>query len=397
MRRRQPPAALSLLLFDMDRFKVINDLYGHLTGDQVLVQVGHAVRATLRLSDGASRWGGEEFLCLLPDTDAQQAMQIAERLRERIAATELDIKGHHIRTSISVGVANYPQDGHSTGTLLAAADANLYEAKRGGRNRVLRCSHESGGILSLAGQLEEALRENRVRAAYQPIIDLKNGRMQAEEALARLLGPEGETREAGCFIEAATQSQLLHLVDFTIIQQAMDRCVQGLARNERIIHFVNVSADLLRHPDLLKHLQDYAEGQCQACADQLGGEKPIVIELTERELLGDTRQVRRLLAPFLDFGLRLAIDDFGSGYSSFKYLSDLPVSFLKIEGEFVRGAEHEPKMRRIVQHIHDIAQDFNLITIAEQVENQVTVNIMQDIGIDWAQGYHFGRPLMQTN
>jgi EAL domain-containing protein (putative c-di-GMP-specific phosphodiesterase class I) len=157
-------------------------------------------------------------------------------------------------------------------------------------------------------------------------------------------------------------------------------------------HFVNISAELLRHPDLVQGILDTALTQCTACGDLLGNQKPLVIEITEQALLHDIEEAREILAPFLNFGLQLAIDDFGVGYSSLSYLADLPVSYLKIDGQLIQRVAREKKIRAIVKGIQNIASDLGLTTIAEYVDNEETVGVLRDIGVNWGQGYYFGKP-----
>ncbi|MEJ2106734.1 MAG: GGDEF domain-containing protein [Acidiferrobacteraceae bacterium] len=393
-RARRRESSYSLVLFDVDRFKVTNDHFGHQAGDKVLVGIAEITRDFLRESDLVSRWGGEEFLCLLPDTGIDEASTIAERLRREIATSDIhiDSQDRTLRVTISAGVASYPDHAEMLRDVLNTADAALYEAKRSGRDRVI--SGESGRhqVFSIAGELEDAIKTKRMVAAFQPIVDLKTGDIVGEEALARLRTESGELLEAGRFIEAAAQMQLTHRIDQEIILQSMDRCVLQVSTGMPINHFVNVSPELLRHPHLVQSILEQAQVRCQCVAGQLGAEKPLVIEITEREFLGDTAVAREILAPLIDFGFRIAVDDFGSGYSSFQYLADLPVSFLKIEGSLVQRVKSEPRVRSILQGIRDIAGELDLITIAEYVDNEKTVDVLREIGIHLAQGYYFGRP-----
>lgn len=384
----------SVFLCDLDHFKLINDNYGHEIGDRVLKQAAQIARTTLRQGDYLGRWGGEEFICLLPETSGEKALLIAERLRQRISERPIAVLGHQVKTSISIGVATYPREGQNPTVLLGRVDAQLYHAKREGRNRVSRATERNGNIFSLVGQVEAALNEGRIKAAYQAIVDLQSRAVVAEESLVRLLLPGGALLEAGKFIEAASQFELIHRLDQEVMQQTLLRCARHVLEKRELLHFVNASADFLRRPEQVRALLRYAQAQCPGCGQDSGEHKPLVIEITERELLGDPKQATHLVTPFLDFGLRLAVDDFGSGYSSFKYLADLPVSFLKIEGELVKRVGTERKIRAIIRSIQNIAQDLGLITVAEFVENEETAAILQDIGIDWGQGYYFGRPVL---
>ena len=383
----------SLLLMDLDRFKMINDNYGHETGDRILLGISGISRNTLRSCDWIGRWGGEEFLAILPDTDEAEAQQIAERLREKIDQFSIELNGQLIKATTSIGVSTFPLDGETPDFLIRAADAALYEAKKTGRNRVVSAK-EKQEIYSIASRINNAIANDRMVPAYQVIVDLKTRQTVAEEALARLIDENGKPIEAMNFISAATELQLTHLIDSEIIKRTMNRCADNIAAGgERIAHFVNLSGDLLLHQELIQELFIEAQAACLTCGINLGPVKPLVLEITERQLLGDMSAVKAKLAPFLDFGMRLAVDDFGSGYSSFQYLAELPVSFLKIEGSLIKQIS-DSRIRKIVGRIDDIAKDLGLITVAEFVEDADTANILCDIGIDWAQGYYFGRPVM---
>jgi len=390
-RNREP---LSVLLFDLDRFKLINDNYGNAIGDAVLTAAVDASVAALRDTDWIGRWGGEEFLCVLPGTDPQAATHVAEHLRRRVEELRLDIHGHELKTTVSIGIANYPCEADSVDQLLAAADSALFEAKRGGRNRVATSGREIPRIFSIAGELESALMQDRLVPAYQPIVDLNTGRVVADEALARIRQADGSLLAAGHFIEAANHLQLTHKIDHLIATRSIRRCMSMVQPSHgNMSHFLNTSADLLRHPELVDDILRVAREACASCFDPNDtGPKPLVIEITEREFLGNVKDAREILAPLIEFGLRIAIDDFGSGYSSFEYLVDLPVSFLKIEGTLVRRAREDMRTRAILRGIRDIAKELDLITIAEFIEDEATASMLRDIGIDWGQGYHFGRP-----
>ncbi len=389
-RHRRP---YSVLLCDLDRFKLINDNYGHGAGDQVLSRIASQAPSALRDGDAVGRWGGEEFLCLLVDTDREEAMQVAERLRTHVASTMHLTDALEIQTTISVGVATYPEDGDRIDTLLSCADAALYEAKRAGRNRVVCSRGKTYGVFSIAGQIQSALNLGRLRPAYQPIVDLISGKVVAEETLARIDGGERGYLEASSFIEAAHQLQMVHRIDYELISQSIRRSGDE-SLGDPVMRFVNISTDLLRHPELIERLVDELKVLCDNERCSLHGQKPLVIEITEREFLGQTNEARRLLRPFLDLGLTLALDDFGSGYSSFRYLADLPIKYLKIEGELVKRASHESKVRSVIQAIQDTAQSLGVTTLAEGVEDERTLQLLRTVGIDLAQGYYFGRPVV---
>ncbi len=381
---------LALILFDIDRFKLINYGYGDLHGDLVLQEVAELAEKKLP-SNYLGRWSGQQFLCVLPQTDGDNAATLAEDLRERIQRLILPIDGHSLRISASFGVACFPQDGDLVRTLLAAAEAALYQAKESGRNRVVPAQALKQQIFGMGAMLDAALRENRVVPAYQPIVDLNTGQIVAEEALARIVTRDGRVLEAEDFIEVARQLQLTYKVDRAIIGSTISRCLASLDDGPPRLHFVNISGNLLRNPDVVQELLHSVRKNCEACANRIGKHNPLVIEITEREFLGDIKKAREMLTPFLDFGLRLALDDFGSGYSSFQYLADLPFSYLKIEGSLIQRVR-EPKVKAILQGIQNTATDLGLTTLAECVESAEIADAVRAIGVDWGQGFHYDRP-----
>ena len=382
-----------LILFDIDRFKVVNYGYGEQHGNALLAWLADLARRTLRPADQLSRWGGQEFLCLLPNTDRATTEQLAETLRKAIDAEAVQFGEDELRVTASFSTACYPDDGLNIDRLLAASGAALHHAKSTGRNRVVAASGLRPQLFGVGRMLSQALREGRVSPAYQPIVDLQTGAVVAEEALARIISPHQNTIPASAFMEAARELQLTYQIDRQVILQTFSHCVTSLQSKQPLAHFVNISGNLLRHPDVVAELLDEARKTCAICADQIGAVKPLVIEVTERELLGDIHAARDMLKPFLDFGLRLALDDFGSGYSSYKYLADLPFSFLKIEGTLIRRVA-EPRVRTIVRGIQQTASDLGLLTLAEFVENKEIADIVRDLGINLGQGYFFGSPAL---
>jgi diguanylate cyclase (GGDEF)-like protein len=391
-RSRRHGKPFALILLDIDRFKLVNDGFGHRAGDMVLKRIAQATADFVRGEDVVGRWGGEEFLCLLPETPSDEAALIAERMRAQIAATAIDVGTTTLSVTASFGYACYPRDGEDPDRLIASADGALYQAKYSGRDRVVGAAGLGVSVHSMANLLDAAVREGRIVAAYQPIIDLATGMTVAEEALARIVTPEGEILEAGKFIDAASRLQLLHRVDHAILSQAFAHCVTGLQGGmSSLSHFVNISADLLRHREMVEQLLDAARAHCSACAGLIGETKPMVIEITERELLNDIDTALELLTPFIDFGLRLALDDFGSGYSSYQYLAALPISFIKIDGDLIRRL-HDPKVCAIVEGMQETADKLGITTLAEFVEDDRTEAILKKIGVNWAQGYYYGSP-----
>lgn len=386
----------ALILIDIDRLKIINDFLGYATGDEVIHVLGQSFRQHTPETIMLARWSGHEFMALVPSELVDQTAELA--LRFNTLAHELPLD--HIpqlpggKLSLSIGYTRFDADDLHQDPL-SQVNSAVYEAKRTGRNRAIDAqSLTRPSIYLTGGALESALAEDRIVAAIQPIFDLRTGGIVADESLARMITPDGKIIVAGEFIEAASSLQLAHRIDQTIIRQTINYCVTSHFRSPRA-HFVNISGDFLRHPELIAETISTAMDAC-ACThpDQMDARlsKPLVIEITERELVDDTADALNALQPLIDFGLRLALDDFGSGYSSYRYLLDLPFSFLKIEGELVRQIATNPKARRIVQHLQDMAKDLGLITVAEYISDRAIADTLLEIGVDWGQGFYLGYP-----
>ena len=388
----------ALLLIDIDRFKVINDYYGQARGDQTLISLSRYIVEQLPAGCEFGRWSGHEFIGLVPDTSLEQARDLAEEIRQHVRQGFLDDhrggdQPHTVTISIGVSV-RAPADA-SYEPVIARADAALYQAKRRGRNRVATERDFLKSVFITSAEIESALQEQRLIPAYQPIVELATGRVVADEALARIRGRNGDLLPAEIFMQAASELQIAHRIDQAIVTQAIQRCAQQVIAapgTSPIRHFLNISTDLLRHPRRIEAIIAAARLSAQQCGMQCATAKPLVIEITERELVEDPREALDILRPFLDFGLEIAVDDFGSGYSSFLYLLDLPVTYLKIEGTLVKRIRQEPKARAIIQGIQSIADQLDLITIAEFVADEETARILADLGVNWGQGHLFGRP-----
>jgi len=385
----------SLLLLDLDRFKIVNDRFGHAAGDQVLAQVGRRIAHNVRELDTVGRWGGEEFLCLLPEVGRPMAEEIAERIRAGVDKHPIEFQGRQIRVALSIGIATCPDDGLRSDALLAKADAALYEAKRSGGNCIRSVVSKASNAFAVAHIIEKALREDRVQPAYQAVVNLGSGDVCGAAAVARIQFEDHEVMEAAYFIPVAERLHLVHRIDHRIIRGAVRRCASYSRSEESMIAmFVNFSADFLRHPELVEDIRETIGQHCAARGEDPDGViPPLVIEITERQFMDDVAEARETLQPFLDMGVRIAIDDFGAGHSSLNYLVEVPVSFIKLEGTLVRRVAREMRVRSVLQGIHDMASDLGIITVAEGIEDAETTEVLREIGVDWGQGYYFSRPV----
>ena len=383
-----------LVLLDLDRFKLINDSYGHPAGDAVLRQVAELLRELVRQGDAIARWGGEEFLILLPQQTLETTHQTAQRLREAIATMRVIHGQHTIHLTASLGIATWSGSSCTLERLTARLDSLLYDAKRSGRNKVKGFGGVESHVLSQGAQIQNALDTNRIGVAYQPLMQLESNQVVGYEALARMWTPDGQVIAASAFISAAHRLRLEHRIDAAVSQQALQHCFNAHLEDAQSTrkHLINCSADFLSRPDCIDTLLRTAEAHRTACGTRSLVGSHVIIEITERQILGHPQETLALLQPLLDFGFELAVDDFGSGYSSFLYLLDLPVRYLKIEMELVQRAAVDPKARVMVRSIQTMAQDLGILTIAEGIETEVQRDLMREIGIAWGQGYLWGKP-----
>ncbi|WP_079418292.1 diguanylate cyclase domain-containing protein [Thiomonas intermedia] len=376
-------ATFSQILVDLDHFKLVNDHHGHATGDEALRQVAQAIQGVLRADDHLARWGGEEFLCLLPHTTLEQGFAIAERIRGAVQALELRHGGQPIPLSVSAGVSAASADRQDTlEQVLQRADFSLYEAKQAGRNCVWHERMAGQGVLDLVSQVQEALRADQLELVYQPIVSLATGERVGQEGYARIRLRDGVEIKAARFIPALQQMHRAYWVDERVIPRVLDDGLQGRLRGDS---FVNLSADLLRRPTVMHALLD---GFLRR-AGRDSGARPLgklVLELGNRPLQLDVAAVRAALQPWLDAGVRLAVNQSGSGLSTMAYWTELPIHFLKIHATLLERAASTPKARLILSSIVQLARQLDCVTVAEQVDQPALVDVARDLGLDWLQG-----------
>jgi len=371
-----------LLLIDLDGFKFINDTYGHPFGDEVLRTTAQLLKQQVRRNDYIARLAGDEFAMVLKNTDIENATRIAQKLHDRISDTRIPLPVGHMQLQSSMGVAEAPTHGANAQDLVSAADVALYHSKRGGRNRIEVLSPDISkavmSIFSQGFQLRNAIEQGHIHPAFQPICNLKNGQPMAYEVLARMR-VNGLVIQAKDFITVAEELGLTREVDLHVIGQAL-----LLTPPEHAL-FLNVDISSFNDKEFV---QDLSQLLKPACADG----RSITIEITERETIPLSDGLHQDIQTLRAFGCKLALDDFGSGYSTYNFLNQFRPDYLKIEGSFVRGMLQNEADRKIVTHIHELACSFGMQTIAESVEDAATEHALQEIGICNAQGLFYGAP-----
>jgi diguanylate cyclase (GGDEF)-like protein len=387
-RRESEPVAL--LLLGLDRFKTINDSIGYATGDAILQEVAHRLKQQLRDTDLISRIGSDEFLVVLPGAGSTAAAQLCERLQEAIRIP-FCLNQQTISLTTSIGVALYPLDGIDQEALVRKADTAMSQAKRDGRNRfhffTASLERQVVRMVELANALHSALERQELRLLYQPQIDARSGQVLGAEALLRWQhGVFGAVAPAEFIPVAETTGQILPIGEW-VLQEAIQQLRRWQDQGLRLRQIaVNLSAVQFRQQDLAERVI--------ASLRQAGLENQrLELELTESVTMDNPEAAIEAMARFSDAGIQLSIDDFGTGYSSLSYLKRLRVNKLKIDASFVRDLATSTHDQSIVSAIINLARGLKIRTIAEGVETEAQLALLQQLGCDEIQGYWYARPL----
>ena len=386
-RARQP---VTLMFLDLDHFKNINDSLGHRVGDEVLVELAARLKAVVRDQDTVSRLGGDEFILLLPDTDALGAARVADKLLQA-TLMPFQIEQHELTVTPSIGIALYPKDGTDLDTLSKCADAAMYQAKGDGRNSYRFFTTEiqahSDRTLLLDNALRRALERNQLELHYQPQISMATGQTIGAEALLRWHHPELGSVSPVEFIPIAESSGLMLPIGEWVIRTAVQQLAQWIAHGMAPITMaVNLSAVQFRHAELPQLIS-------RILADADLSPNLLELELTESVAMTHPLGAIAVMDDLHQRGVRMAIDDFGTGYSSLSYLKRFQVYKLKIDQSFVRDITEDPDDKAIVGAIISMASSLGLKTIAEGVETAGQLEFLRARGCNEAQGYYFSRPL----
>jgi len=378
----------SLYWIDLDNFKLVNDVYGYSVGDTVLKAVADFLQESLPDAFAIARIGGDEFGVVVMDTDSGEALAKAQALCRDIANLKVRPLGEDIFITSSIGVALYPNHGEALDDLMCAAEVAQITAKGIGKNRAqLVGAAGKGSDLTVLHErvlfLREALRsEGAIVPFYQPIVDLEAGKPIGYEVLARVKRG-GEFLSAGLFVEAAEQFGLMRDVGRIVIEQAMREKKDSWAKD--MLFFLNFSMREIEASETLRFLADLLHRY------DIRSEE-IVAEITEREAVRDMCAVQAFARDMADLGVRLALDDFGSGFSSFIYLRYFDCYFAKIEGSLVREVTRSGRSRMIVENMVKLLQGLSVEVVAECVESRETVEVLRRAGVRYGQGYYLGKP-----
>ena len=386
-----PEESHAVVYLDLDQFKVVNDTCGHVAGDELLRQVGPVLVSQVRKRDTVARLGGDEFGVLLEHCQQGQALRIAHQMREALQDLRFVWEDRGFTIGASIGLVPIGPGVDTVATIFRAADDACYAAKEQGRNRVHLYEpddHELAqrhGEMQWVPRIQEALAKSRFRLFYQPILPLGETGRAHGEVLLRLLDRDGDLISPSAFIPAAERYNQMQAIDRWVIRSvfaALRDPDTGMPSGSVAI---NLSGQSLSDRLFL----EFVEQEIEACAVVL---ERICFEITETAAISNLSLAKRFFSALKPRGCRFALDDFGSGLSSFAYLKTLSVDFLKIDGGFVKDMVRDPIDHAMVEAIHRIGHVMGLETIAESVEDERILARLKTMGVNYAQGYAIGRP-----
>ena len=377
----------ALLFLDLDQFKYVNDLSGHQAGDALLLLVASSLRDAVRHSDVLARLGGDEFALVLPEAQADEAVYMANKLQHELRQVEFAAHGREHKVSCSIGITLFPDHGSDLNDLLANADMAMYQAKEAGSGRWHMYSPDEQAKELLASRakwrerISQALIDDAFELHFQPIFDIRQHKVTRYETLVRMRDNAGQLVFPDNFIPVAEQSGQIHEIDRWVIRKVIDRVKQ----NPGLSLSVNLSGRVLDDPSLLAWFHEQLQ-------DSRIDPSDLIVEITETAAVANVQDAIAFMREIKALGCRFALDDFGSGFSSFAYLKQLPVDIVKIDGAFIQNLATSADDQLFVKALTDVAKGLGKVTVAEFVENAETLALLEAFGVDFAQGYHIGRP-----
>ena len=389
---KQEPSENVFCYFDIDRFKVVNDTCGHEVGDALLNRVAEHLKPYIKKADSFARMGSDEFAVIISDSSGSDARKVAETLRHAVEEFHFEWDGKVFDVNLSMALVPITND-KTVNDILGTADIALSAAKDSGRNRIHEYRPQDSTMIRRRDEmqwvleLEEALREDRFQLHFQPIQPIANDIKQGlhYEVLLRVIDTSGQIIAPGELLNAAEQFDMVTRVDSWVINAVFDWLKNNQDHcKELSLCSINLSGASIGDPAFLAFLQ-------KKLSDKDIPKDKISFEVTENAAIKNIKKAAGFIRAIKEFGCKFALDDFGSGLSSFAYLKDLPVDFLKIDGLFVKGINTEPIDYAMVKAIHDVGKAMGMETIAEYVENEEILIKLKEIGVDYGQGYYFGK------
>ena len=384
----------SMVFFDMDLFKVVNDTAGHQAGDQLLKDIVRIVRSRLRNTDLFARMGGDEFTVLLPNTSHEHAEALTLHIIQLVKRFVFRWDTHAFDITLSAGLATIDQPDTDPSEAIRRADLACYVAKRSGGNQLHSFSPDDFAGRSnlneynLLSEVRRALDRNDLTLNFQPLVDIRNDTIEYHEVLLRMRDSNKQPISPAEFIPVAERSGLMGDIDLWVVTHALRTIKAHQDRGESLKLSINLSGRSIGNRELLARIRELiAENQIPKLS--------VIFEITETAAIENIDTAIEFIEEIRALGCLFSLDDFGAGFSSFKYLRSLPVEFVKIDGSFIVNISEDSANEATVRAIHQIAQGFGKMTVAEYVENQEVVALLQEIGIDYAQGFYWGKPTLE--
>ena len=382
----------ALFYIDLDQFKVVNDLEGHVIGDRLLVSIANRLRREIGTKDLLARISSDEYAILIEQIEEKAALEKAQSLRKLLDdfLYRVDDREYHIGASIGVAVIR-PDEPITTSEVLARADQACYVAKTHGRNMVHMYSQEDTEMHTLRSAvywvplIRDALANQKFKLFFQPVLDLSSNQVTHYEALIRMVGEKGELVTPDNFIPVAERMGLIHDIDLWVVGHAIDILKNLPEENSHISLNINLSSYAFQDPELLPLVRDKLASTAVAA-------NRLTFEITETAAVANFAQTREMVRQLRALGCRFALDDFGAGFNSFNYVKQFPVDYLKIDGTFITNLVNDPIDQTLVKSMVEIARTMQKQIIAEFVESKESLELLRQYGVDYAQGYYIGVP-----
>ena len=369
-----------IMMLDLDHFKMVNDNFGHDVGDVVLKTTVRVIKENVRSEDILIRFGGEEFILLAYKKDIQASVALANRIREAIKSESLHVENNKITMTLSIGINPYPSHAKNIEEAIKIADEQLYLAKTQGRDRVEVSDEKQSQTSKRISDVQNAIDNNRIRCAYQPIFDNENSTLVKYEILIRMEDKNGSIVPPMEFLPYVKHTQVyINLTKFVV-----DNAIKILSE-EKFNLSINIDLQDILNDDIVDLLKERFEDKPELA-------KRLTLEILEHEGISDFKLIQSRLQVLKDLGFLIAIDDFGSGYANFRYLVDLDIDILKIDGSIIKNIDKDESIHSIVHAIVGFSKSLGIKTVAEQVETKEELDTIKALGIDHTQGYYLGKP-----
>lgn len=389
----------TLLFIDLDKFKFVNDTFGHSAGDQYLNEIATLLTNQLRATDIIARWGGDEFVAFLPETAGSEAHMVGNKLLKALAEQSYQFGTEQFQPSASIGIAFVPEHATTANELIMFADAAMYEAKKAGRGCWRLYGASSTEVeyvqvhLQWEARLRRALQNDQFLLLYQPLLNVTTGATDGYEALLRMEDTNGQLITPGKFLESAERANLSSLIDLMVIRKAARRVAPLSNQEQRMAISVNLSPQTITDKGLIHKIEE-------VLLEYPGFNSQLRFEIAESTALQNLALTRQLATQLRGLGCMLILDDFGLGPTSLQYLEKLSFDMVKIHPSLIRDISSDSKKLDYLRNLTDMLHASQLKIGAKSVEDPKLLDVLRDIGMDYAQGFAIGKPLEsleQTN